>query len=389
MLDVVDPQGRPPPGVIDLARGHPDPALLPLEEFRTAAASVLARATSEVLQYGAGQGSGFYRSAVARLLSDRQGFTVDPDELFATSGISQALSLVCASFARAGDVVLVEEPTYFLALKVFRDHGLLVRSVAVDDDGIRLDALAEALEEVKPAFLYLVPTFQNPTGVTLSHARREELAALARRHDLLVVADEVYQLLDHGRGAPTAFAAWLDEYRLLSLGSFSKILGPGLRLGWAHGAAPLIDALVSSGVIDSGGGSNPVIGTCVAELINTGFQAAHLDGLNAEYAGRAAALRGALQRHLPKAELGPSDGGYFIWVRLPGLDSQAVAVAALAAGVRVQPGQQFSPAGRSRDALRLCFAYYPAEQLEEGAARLGRVVAQSFGSSTSRSQSPS
>lgn len=345
-------------------------------ELRAAAGSVMGRATPELLQYSAGRGSSFFRAGLANFLTSRYGFEVDPERLFSTGSTSQALTLVCTAFARSGDLVLVEEPTYFLALRIFRDYGLRVRSVPMDEDGIRLDALEEAIERERPAFLYVIPTFHNPTAVTLSLERRRRLVELARFHDLLVVADDAYQILDHGSHAPTALAAWIDEAKVVSLGSFSKILGPGLRLGWAQGSQPLLSALGGAGVLASGGCANPVVGACVAELLHSGFQARHLDRLNAAYAERAAALTAALRRHLPNASFGPSGGGYFVWLRLPGRDAAEVAHAAEHThGVKVQSGKPFSPDGQVTDALRLCFAYNPPDRLEEGVERLARALA--------------
>lgn len=375
MLAITDPQIRHAPGVIDLARGHPDPELLPLEEFRVAAGHVMGRASSELLQYSAARGSSFFRHHLADFLTPRYGFAVDAEQLFATGSISQALSLVCTTLARPGDLVLVEEPTYFLALGIFKDHGLRVRGVATDEHGVRLDALQQAVEDERPAFVYLIPSFHNPTGSTLTEKRREDLIALAKAHDLLIVSDDAYQILDHGSRAPTSLAAWLGEARVLSLGSFSKILGPGLRLGWVHGSQELLQALGRNGVLKSGGCSNPVVGTIVAELIRSGFQDSHLDHLNAVYAERAAALADALKSHLPECEFEPASGGYFLWLRLPGTDAEQLAKEAEDVHqVKVQPSRPFTPQGTITDALRLCFAYNPPRVLEEGVARLARAV---------------
>lgn len=375
MLAITDPQIRHAPGVIDLSRGHPEPALLPLAEFRDAAGDVMGRASSELLQYSASRGSSFFRHHLAAFLTPRYGFEVDPEQLFSTGSISQALSLVCTTLARPGDLVLVEEPTYFLALGIFKDHGLRVKSVATDEHGIRLDALQEAVEEEHPAFVYLIPSFHNPTGRTLTQERREGLVELAKAHDLLVVTDDAYQILDHGGGAPACMAAWLQDAKVLSLGSFAKILGPGLRLGWAHASPELLRALGTNGVLKSGGCANPIVGTIVAELIRSGFQDSHLDHLNAVYAERATALMDALRRHVPEGEFEPVSGGYFVWLRLPSWDTEQLAKEAEHVHkVKAQPSRPFTPDGTITDALRLCFAYNPPDQLEEGVQRLARAL---------------
>ena len=170
---------------------------------------------------------------LADFLSQGYDDQVQPQQLITTAGASQALDLICTFFTRPGDTVFVEEPSYFLALRILQeDHRLHAVPIATDEDGLVPAAVEEALTRHRPVFLYTIPTYQNPTGRTLSRGRRQELLALAEAHDFLIVADEVYHLLHFGTPPPPPFAAQVDSGRVLSIGSFSKILAPGLRLGW-------------------------------------------------------------------------------------------------------------------------------------------------------------
>jgi DNA-binding transcriptional MocR family regulator len=197
------------PGVIDLGVGQPDPELLPFERMREAIAHRIAQPDPlPWLAYGVEQGNGYFRVALARFLAEGYRLPVAADDLFVTAGASQGLDLVCSLFTRPGDTILVEDPTYFLALRIFADHGLTAVGVPMDRLGVVPDALAEALAEHRPALFYTVPTFHNPTSVTLAEARRERVVELALRHQVPIVADEVYHLLPHGSAPPPPLAAW-------------------------------------------------------------------------------------------------------------------------------------------------------------------------------------
>jgi len=184
-----------PAGMIDLGIGQPSPALLPVGPLAQAAAGCTARPECILLAYGAEQGDPRFRAALAHFLSGIYGMGVDPAHLLVTNGASQAIDLICTLFARPGDAILVEEPTYFLARKIFADHGLKPVALRTDSEGLVVDAVGEALDRTRPAFLYTISAYHNPTSACLSAARREALARLSRDHRLMVVADEVYHPL--------------------------------------------------------------------------------------------------------------------------------------------------------------------------------------------------
>ncbi len=361
--------------IIDIGKGQPSLSLLPLAAWRTASDHCLAQGDAALLQYGADEGDAGFRHSLAQFLSRRYAIPVTAAELVVSAGASQALDLVCTRFARRGDTIFVEEPTYFLALEIFRDHGLQVVGIPIDEEGIRLDALQEALLHHRPAFLYTVPSFQNPSGTTMSVARREQLMAVSQAHELLIVADEVYQLLDFGTAPPPPLAAHCHAARVLSLGSFSKICAPGLRLGWIQGAPEALRTMTQSGVVQSGGGLSPFVSGVMRSLIDLGLADAVLDGLRPVYAERSAVLCRALRELLPAVTFVEPTGGYFVWAQLPAVASAAAFLpVARAGGVSFHPGTRFSSGGGFAQHIRLSFAHYEAPELEEGVRRLARAL---------------
>lgn len=384
--------GGGPLELIDLGRGQPGTDLLPFRVVAEAGAVALQRRDPELLQYGAERGPLGLREAVAAWLSRRAAGAaatatrgteggVDlvgapgPDELVITSGITVALDLLCTLLAEPGGVVLVEEPTYHLAKLIFRDHRLRQVSVAGDEGGMLPEALDEALARHPGALVYLVPAFGNPTGASLSAARARRVLEVTERHGAWLLADEVYRLLDFGAG-PAPSLARRGAERVVSLNSFSKVLAPGLRLGWLVAPPPLLRTFETSGLLQSGGGLNPLVGAVVEHALRAGGADEHLDMLRGELARRAAALGAALRRHLPAAEFAAPAGGYFIWLRVPGAASTGGALLerARAGGVGFVPGSAFSTAGGQGERLRLSFAHYDPARLELGVERLAVAV---------------
>lgn len=364
------------PGVIDLGIGQPEEALLPLELMRRAAAEYAAHAEAYPLQYGNEAGDGYLRLALAEFLAAHYGVAVDPEPIVVTNGNSQAIDLACAAFTQPGDVVFVEEPTYFLAIDIFRRRGLRIVGIPVDRDGLSIAALEAALARERPAFVYAIPAFQNPTGATLSAARREQLVRLARQHGFLVVADEVYQLLDYCGDAPLPMAAQVGSGHVLSLGTFSKILAPGLRLGWVQGAPELTRRLAQVPFVVSGGGLNPFASAFVRTVIEHGWLADNVAMLREVYRERVAVMDAALRRHLPPdVEFDTPKGGYFFWLRFPrGTDTRRFLEAAAKLGVGFRAGPNFSVCDGQRDALRLSFAFYDAPAIERAVGLLAQAV---------------
>ncbi len=232
MTGTVTFDGAPPPGTINLGIGQPSADLLPVDLLRTASAAFFDNAQAIELNYGVSQGDERFLNSLAGFLSEGYGDTANPDNLFVTGGNSQAIDLVSTVFAKPGDTVFVEEPSYFLAFQIFRDHGLNIVGIPIDEDGLCVDELERQLDSVKPAFVYTIPSYHNPGGQCTTAARRRQLIELAITHDFKIVADEVYQLLHYFEPPPPAYGTMIASDRVLSLGSFSKILAPATRLGW-------------------------------------------------------------------------------------------------------------------------------------------------------------
>jgi DNA-binding transcriptional MocR family regulator len=362
--------------LIDLAIGHPGLELLPLELLRETAARILGQGDRSFLQYGYEQGDARFRTELSRFLAREYGMEVSPESLFVSNGVSQALDLICSLFTRPGDRVFTEEPTYFLALRIFSDHGLAVEGLPTDELGLIPEALEQRLRRRRPVMLYTVPTHQNPTGATLPEARRERLVALCRQYGVLLVADEVYHLLTYAGVPPRPLAAHIGAGGVLSLGSFSKILAPGLRLGWVQGAPELLGRLSSCGFLDSGGGLAPFTSAMVRGVLEQGAQVEHLQRLRDAYGSRARAMAASLERSLGgRARFAEAVGGFFHWLRLErGQDSEELLTRARARGVTFTPGRRFSTCEGMRDCLRLSFSYYGERQIEKGIARLASAI---------------
>jgi 2-aminoadipate transaminase len=368
-------QIKVPPGFIDLGLGIPDIDLLPLEILRQSAATYFKTGDARSLQYGLAQGNGYFRLTLANFLTAAYDSPVDPDLLFVTAGVSSALDLLCTLYARPGDIIFVEEPSYFLALRIFEDHRLQVVPISMDVDGLRIDALDDKLADYRPKFIYTIPTFQNPSGWTLSNERRKELVERAQQHNFLIVADEVYHFLPYTQKPPGSFAAFTgDVEQVISVNSFSKILAPGLRLGWIQAHNAVIKRLVGSGLLESGGGLNPLMSAMVRGLIESGGLEENISALRKEYAPRLEALDRALRQHIPLAEYNLPHGGFFFWVRMPGGDTTELRRKAVEYRVDFRQGVLFSSHKGLQNYIRLGFCFYRSEAIEEGVRRLAECV---------------
>jgi DNA-binding transcriptional MocR family regulator len=367
--------GAPERGTINFSVGQPSADLLPLALLAGAGSRFFADAVPLELNYGQRQGDARFRAALAAFLSEAGGAPVDPDSLMLTGGISQALDFVCSRLAKPGDLVIVEEPSYPYSFQIFRDHGLEVVGIPVDGGGMGVLALEQLLKARTPRFVYTIPSFHNPTGQVMDRARRERLVALSRQHGFVVIADEVYQLLWHGDPPPPSFGLLAGDGHVLSLGTFSKILAPGLRLGWIQASPELLKALLASGALVSGGNFNHFTSHLVRQLMETGELAAFVEGLRTRYAERAGAMESALRKHLGGvARWSRPGGGYFFWLELPeGADVGALEAAARAAGTGFLPGSFCSVDGGLGHCIRLSFAHYGVADIHEGVARLRRA----------------
>ena len=369
------------PGIIELNWGQPDPELLPKEAVSSAAAAVLARVGGDALSYGAAAGAGPLLAWLRAHIARTEQPAVTADEIAITAGNSDAIDQVCTLFTQAGDVVLVESPSYHLALRIMRDHPLRLVPVATDEHGLQVELLAQTVRDLQRAgsnvrMLYTVPTFHNPTGVSLSAERRLALVQLAQQAGFFIVEDDVYRELHYDAPAPPALWTLAPRGTVLRLGSFAKSLAPGLRLGWINGSAQQVRRLVDGGLRDSGGGVNHLTAMVAGELCTTGGFELYVQRFRNAYRERRNALLAALSEQMPAgcSWLMPA-GGFFVWVTLPaGLDATALLPHAEAAGMAFIPGANFHLDGRGSNTLRLAFSLYPPQELVHAAQRLGKAV---------------
>ena len=370
------------PGILNFAGGLPSPETFPVDAMRAACARVLAEGSPVArpsLQYAASEGLPELRQWVAAELG-RQGARVAPDQVLITTGSQQGLDLLAKVLLDAGSRVLVETPTYLGALQAFAPMQPRFDSVTSDEGGITAQGLREKLQnEERPRFVYLLPNFQNPSGRMQDEARRQQLIAVCREHGLPIDEDNPYGELWYDAPPPAPLLARWPE-GVLYLGSFSKILAPGLRLGYVIAPRELYPKLLQAkqaADLHTPGFNQRV----VAEVIRDGFLDRHVPTIRARYKVQRDAMLAALAR-----ELGPTGaewtrprGGMFIWLRLPaGLDAQALLPAAVDAGMAFVPGAPFFAGQPDPCTLRLSFVTSTPEQIDAGMAALGRVVRQAI-----------
>ncbi|MDW8148325.1 MAG: PLP-dependent aminotransferase family protein [Roseiflexaceae bacterium] len=369
------------PGILDLSWGHPDPAVLPVAALRRATATVLERYGAEALTYGAERGPGPLIEWICTRLAHTDARAPEPTDVVITAGASQALDLLCTLCTTPGDTVLVELPTYHLAVRILRDHPLELVAIPADANGINIDMLETLLAQLarcgkRARMLYCVPTHHNPTGSCMSLERRRALATVAAEHGVLLVEDDVYRELSYDAPAPPSVWSIAPPGTVARIGSFSKSLAPGLRLGYLTSDALLTQRLIGSGLLDSGGGLNPFVALTVAEVCASGDFDATVAHLCATYRERRDALAGGLRDHLPPGcRFTVPGGGFFQWVELPeGIDAGALLPHAEQAGVAYLPGSRFYLNEPRHNTLRLAFSLYPPHQLIEAARRLGEAI---------------
>jgi 2-aminoadipate transaminase len=349
---------------ISFARGIPAPECLAVEDLADCARAVLERDGRTILSYGPSPGYGPLREWLAA----RHG--VDASRIFLTNGSLQGFVFLARSLAAPGKRVLVEQPTYDRPLKILRELGAEIVPLHCDEDGLDPDALEAALRSGKPpAFLYLIPTFQNPSGRTLSAERRQRIVELAREHDLLVLEDDPYGLVRY-EGDPLPALFDLSNGEVVYSSSFSKTIAPGLRVGWfvlPEALARQVEATATATYI------TPVLlgQATVYEFVSRGLFEANLERVIGLLRVRRDAMFAALDRELPAARATRPDGGYFVWLSLDGADVGAVLARAEEQGVTFVPGPDF---GGGHDTLRLAFSFVSPEEIGEGVARLAAAL---------------
>ncbi len=364
-----------PPGVLSMTGGFPNAATFPTGELDEIAARLVRDDAAVALQYTPCAGIASVREYLADRQEQVQGRRPEPAELIVTSGGMECIALMCQALIDPGDTIAVEGPTYLGALMAFGGAEAGVVAIPMDDDGLRVDALAERLAAgLRPKFLYTIPEYQNPTGRTLPLDRRRALVELCRRHGVLIFEDVAYrELAFDGASLPSLWSLGPDI--VLQAGTFSKSFFPGVRLGWAAGPPQVVAELAAAkqNTDQCAGGLGQRM---VEEYGRAGGFERHLPAARALYASHWAALSAALTRHMPEdAGWTEPTGGFLTWLTLPeGLDVLAMRPAALDAGVAYVPGPPFHVGGGGRNTLRLSFSHLTDAELDVAVERLAGVV---------------
>jgi 2-aminoadipate transaminase len=366
------------PGIIDLGYGHPDHSSLPLERWTRATDRALRKHGWQALTYGCRNGPGPLIEWLVDRLGKIDGRAASPDETFITAGTSQALELVSGTLVPPGGVVLVDVPTYHLALHIFRDRDVEILPVPNDAHGIDPDGVTEVVRRLgeRVSMLYIVPTFANPTGMSLSQERRRALVDAAARSGLLIVEDDTYRELSYTEDhAPPSLWSLAGD-NVIRLGSFSKTVAPGIRLGWLTAPPRLVRRFAERGFVLSGAGVNHTTAVAMSEFGTSGDYDDHLESIRALYRNRRDTLAAALRRHAPHTSFRVPSGGWYLWLRLEDrADADLLLDAAESRGMSFFPGPRFHAdpeAGRHH--LRLAFSMLNETRLEEGARRLGEAI---------------
>src|SRR5436305_311024 len=369
------------PEVISLAGGLPDTGAFPKDTLTAVMARIARESSAEPLQYGPTEGLAGAKDCIVEVMA-AEGIRADPDDMIVTAGGQQVIDLTARALIDPGDVIIAEAPTYPGAVPVFSSYQADVVQIEMDSDGMRVDLMEETLDRLeregrRPKFIYTIPTFQNPAGVTMSLPRRKRLVEMARERELLVLEDNPYGLLRY-EGEPQPTLRSLDGgVYVMYLGTFSKILSPGIRLGWVLAPPPVLEK------INLGKQAADLCTSTLSQLLvrayfDEGIWRDYIESLNVIYRARRDAMLDALAEFFPRqAEWTRPGGGLFIWVTLPDfIDTTDLLARALRENVAFVPGEGAYLDGRGRNSMRLNFSASDEDTIREGVRRIGEVVAE-------------
>jgi 2-aminoadipate transaminase len=368
------------PGIISFAGGLPSPDLFPVEEIKNITRVVLEKEGKMALQYGPTEGDNRLKEELLEILQKEGAYLSNENILIITSS-QQGLDLIGKIFINPGDVVMTGKPTYVGAIQAFYSYGAKLAGVELDENGIDCQKLDKKIEQLiragqKPRFIYVVPDFQNPSGITLDVDRRWRLVDIAEKYDLIIVEDSPYRQLRF-EGEPEPPVIGLNTERVISLFTFSKILLPGFRLGWMVGPKQLIQkATVAKQSVDLC--SPPFNQAILAEFIKRGLLQKQIERIVVEYRKKRDFMLEKLKQYMPKIDglhWTHPKGGLFLWVTLPGhMDAITMFADAVEKKVAYVVGSAFDPDGKDKQTFRINFSYPSMEQIEEGVKRLAQVI---------------
>ena len=372
------------PGIISFAGGFPDSAMFDVEGIRAASNAALTEEPGAALQYGATEGYNPLREQLAAFMTAKGAKEVAADNLIVTTGSQQALDLLGKTLISPGDKVIVEGPTFLATIQCFRLYGAELISAPIDGNGVKTDELEKLIAEHQPKFVYLIPTFGNPSGAMLSLERRKAVLEMAVKHNTLIGEDDPYGDLYFGDAPPPSLlnlSASVPGSRelLVHCGSLSKVLSPGLRVGWMIGPAELLAKATMCKQFSDAHTSTFAQATA-AQYLKAGRMPATLANVRKVYAERAQAMGDALRNDLGDAiEFVQPQGGLFVWARLTGAggkvqDGNVLAKRAIEKGVAFVPGTPFFCANPDHATFRLSFATADADKIREGVARLAQAL---------------
>ncbi|MGI8460706.1 MAG: PLP-dependent aminotransferase family protein [Solirubrobacterales bacterium] len=372
------------PEVISLAGGLPDTSAFPAASFAAQMTRIAQESAAEALQYGPTEGFEETRDCIREVMA-AEGMSPEPEDIIVTTGGQQAIDLITKTLIDPGDPVICEAPTYPGAVPVFCSYEADVHQVTTDGEGMRIDELEQLLDKLaadgrRPKFVYTVPSFQNPAGVTLSAERRRRLVEIARERELLIVEDNPYGLLRY-EGTPEAPLYKLDggDY-VVYLGTFSKILSPGIRLGWLCAPPPVMEKVVL-GKQAADLCTSTLTQYFVREYFKEGRWREYVENVTEIYRGRRDAMLEALEAHFPaQARWTRPEGGLFVWATLPDyIDTGDLLARALRENVAFVPGVAAYTDGRGSHSMRLNFSGVTEDEIREGVRRIGKVIGEQVG----------
>ncbi|MCX6558868.1 MAG: PLP-dependent aminotransferase family protein [Candidatus Aminicenantes bacterium] len=369
------------PGIISFAGGLPAPDLFPVEEIKEMSRIVMEREGKTALQYGPTEGDNRLREELAKLMQ-RDGVDITSNHLLIVTSSQQGLDLVGKIFVDPGDVVMTSRPTYVGAIQAFNSYGAKMIGIEQDEEGTQTASLEAEIDQLaakgsKPKFIYEIPDFQNPSGITMSLKRRKELLRIAEKHDLIVVEDSPYrQLRFEGKTEPSLLG--MNPDRVLGLYTFSKILLPGFRLGWMAGPNELIQkAVTAKQSVDLC--SPPYNQAILYEFLHRGLLEKQISVIIKAYREKRDFMLSMLAKYMPKLpglKWTQPHGGLFLWVTLPeSIDAGEMFHAAIEKQVAYVVGSAFYPDGGGHNSFRMNFSYSSKAEIEEGVKRLGEVIA--------------
>lgn len=367
------------PDIISFGGGLPEPETFPVKDLEDISCEILRNRGAVALQYGPTEGEAPFREEIAKWLS-LEGTAVKAENVLVTTGSQQGLDIVSKVFLDPKDIVIVELPSYIGGLQAFTSYQARMIGVPQDQNGMRMDLLEKALAKLvrrrkKPKFIYVVPDFQNPSGITMSLERRKHLLSLAYEHDLPIVEDSPYRVLRYrGETVPSIYSLD-DQKQVLVLGTFSKLLAPGLRLAWILAPAEWMDKMVvakQSMDLCSPGYTQLI----AAEYLKRGLLPKQVENIRRVYGRKLQVMLDALSRHMPKGvEWSKPEGGLFLWVKLPRkMSASELFPKAVEKKVAYVVGSAFHCDGKGQNTMRLNFSFPTEKQIDEGIQRLANMI---------------